>query len=78
MPCSFPQPLRSLLLVAVFLLSAGERLAAQAPAWQWATNPGSGACTSTAVDAAGNTYVTGYFNGTATFGVITLTSTGGR
>ena len=31
-----------------------------------------------AVDEAGNTHVTGYFNGTATFGSQTLTTIGGN
>ena len=72
-----PQPLRPLLLIAVFLLSAGSRLFAQAPPWQDAVSPpGAGQSNSTAVDAAGNTYVTGTFSGTATFGATTLTSAG--
>ncbi|MBC7448315.1 MAG: hypothetical protein H7330_09675 [Hymenobacteraceae bacterium] len=70
------RPLRWLLVVAAFLLSAGS-LFAQAPAWQDAVSPGSGRGQSTAVDAAGNTYVTGSFTGTATFGATTLTSAGG-
>ena len=74
---TFPQPLLPLLLLAVLLLSAGSPLFAQAPAWQDATSPGAGRGTRIAVDAAGNTYVTGSFSGTATFGAITLTSAGG-
>ena len=73
---SIPQPLRPLLLIAVFLLSAGSRLAAQAPTWQDASSPGTGQGESTAIDAVGNTYVTGTFSGTITFGATTLTSAG--
>ncbi len=50
---------------------------AQAPAWQSAVTPGAGGGSSFAVDAAGNVYVTGGFDGTATFGTTTLTSAGG-
>ncbi len=74
---SFPQPLRPLFLLTLLLLTAAQPLCAQAPAWQDATSPGSGYGSSTAVDAAGNTYVTGSFDGTATFGATTLTSAGG-
>ncbi len=77
MPFSFPQPLRSLLLVVVCLLSAGARVAAQAPGWQWASSPGEGVGSCTAVDAAGNVYVAGSFRGTATFGATTLLSVSG-
>ncbi len=74
---SFPQRLRPLFLLALLLLlSAAHPLCAQTPAWLDATSPGAGAGKSTAVDAAGNTYVTGSFIGTATFGAITLTSAG--
>ncbi|MGP8217291.1 MAG: hypothetical protein ACLQQ4_17115, partial [Bacteroidia bacterium] len=47
--------------------------------FQWAENAGgSGACRGLAIkaDAAGNSYVTGYFYGTATFGTHTITSAG--
>ncbi len=73
---SFPQPLRWLLVATGFLLSGETRLCAQAPGWQWATTPGRGEGRATAVDAAGNSYVTGYFRGTTTFGATTLISTG--
>ena len=68
-------------LRAVFLfvlLLAGSRASAQAPRWQWAVSPssGGGQGNATAVDAAGNVYVTGTFTGTATFGATTLTSAG--
>jgi hypothetical protein len=71
---SFPRPF---LLLTLLLLSAARPLCAQAPAWLNATCPGAGSGTSTAVDAAGNTYVTGSFTGTATFGATTLTNAGG-
>lgn len=72
---------RSLAWLTAFILllltwSAGPARA-QAPAWQWAASPGAGTCNATAVDAAGNVYVAGYFSGTATFGSTTLISTGG-
>ncbi|MBC7448860.1 MAG: SBBP repeat-containing protein [Hymenobacteraceae bacterium] len=65
-----------LLEVVKLLLRAAGRVAAQAPGWAWATAPGAGVGFSSAVDAAGNVYVTGYFAGTATFGTTTLTSAG--
>lgn len=68
-------PLRWLLLLTLCLLSTG-RLCAQAPTWQYAGSAGVGLGESTAIDGAGNTYVTGSFRGTATFGAITLTSVG--
>jgi len=47
--------------------------------WLWAKNAGGTSFdygSGIAVDASGNSYVTGYFNGTATFGSTTLTSNG--
>jgi len=47
--------------------------------FQWAVKAGgAGSCRGLAIktDAAGNSYVTGYFNGSATFGATTLTSAG--
>ncbi len=47
--------------------------------WQWAKNVGINSLTSMGdigVDDNGNSYITGYFYGTATFGTITLTSIG--
>jgi hypothetical protein len=51
---------------------------AQAPNWEWA-KAASGVVTekSICVDAAGNSYVTGFFQVSATFGSITLTNTSG-
>jgi hypothetical protein len=58
-------------------------VSAQSPGWLWAKRLGGSAndiCNSTAVDAAGNIYTTGYFYGTADFdpgtGVYNLTSVG--
>jgi hypothetical protein len=73
----FARSLRLLLVVGALFLGAGSRLLAQAPTWQDATSPGNGVGYRTTVDAAGNTYVAGIFGGTATFGSITLTGTGG-
>ena len=68
---------RPLFLLALLLLTAAQPLFAQAPAWQDAViSPGVGPSASIAVDAVGNTYVTGDFTGTAIFGAITLTSAG--
>lgn len=50
------------------------------PEWVWAQRAGSSAQdfgNDIAVDTVGNTYITGSFNGTATFGSIELTSYGG-
>ncbi len=70
------RPWLALLVGLLLLLSAAQPLCAQAPTWQDAVGPGAGQGWSTAVDAAGNTYVTGSFYNTATFGAITLTSAG--
>ncbi len=66
------------LWLLVLLLAAAGRAGAQAPTWQWAESLGIGTGRSTNVDAAGNVYLAGYFNGTTTFGATTLTSAGGR
>tara|TARA_R110002050_G_scaffold147017_1_gene272629 strand:+ start:4351 stop:8619 length:4269 start_codon:yes stop_codon:yes gene_type:complete len=47
--------------------------------FQWAVKAGgtgSERANAIAVDASGNVYITGYFNGTATFGTVSLTSSG--
>ncbi|MCK4360004.1 MAG: SBBP repeat-containing protein [Candidatus Cloacimonetes bacterium] len=52
---------------------------AQAPEWQWATQAGgtnSDGGKAITIDAAGNSYVTGTFRETATFGSYSLTSSG--
>ncbi len=81
MPFSSVPPLRwrlvfPVLVLSLLLLLRAGPLCAQAPAWQDGTSPGLGSGESTAVDGAGNTYVTGTFTGTATFGTTTLTSLG--
>jgi hypothetical protein len=63
--------------VAALLALAPEPAAAQAPPWHWAHTLCIGNAAATALDAAGNVYVTGRFSGTATFGATTLTSAGG-
>ncbi len=54
------------------LLIAAGQVMGQAPGWAWAVSPGAGYASSTVADAAGNVYVTGQSNGTATFGATTF------
>ncbi len=66
------------LFILFFLLSTSLILA-QAPDWLWAENAGgiiSDYGCSIATDDSGNSYITGYFNETAYFGTISLTSSG--
>ncbi len=63
--------------LALFCLSVG--LGAQAPLWEWAAGAGglySDNGNAIAIDAQGNLYVTGSFQGTASFGLYTVTSSG--
>jgi len=64
--------LSALLLIAVYAY-------AQAPEWEWATQAGGigwdEGCSIT-IDNAGNTYVTGCFEDTVSFGTFSLTSSG--
>jgi hypothetical protein len=66
-------------LLFVFAL-LGLCLSAQTPDWEWAVKAG-GTSTDYGIDictdSSGNSYVTGYFAGTATFGSFTLVSAGG-
>ncbi|UOQ98441.1 T9SS type A sorting domain-containing protein [Hymenobacter sp. 5317J-9] len=76
---NFTRGLRQLLCLG--LLAAPGLARAQAQTWQWAAGPsGAGSLSvvrGTALDAAGNEVVAGYFSGTLTFGATTLTSAGG-
>ena len=65
----------ALAILMMLLLRTG---AAWGQAWTWGTRPGLGEGFGTAVDAAGNVYVTGTFSGSALFGATTLLSAGQR
>ncbi len=65
------------MLMAGLLLLPTTTVRAQSSAWQRAVTFGLGSGYGTAVDAAGNAYVTGEFAETITFGAITLSSAGG-
>ena len=67
------------LLIAAFLLLTATCGFGQAPDFAWAKSAGGtdeDGGYDIALDGSGNTYVTGYFEGTANFGNITLTSSG--
>lgn len=64
-----------LMLGAALLVLSG--LGAQAPDWMWvkqAGGAGNDNCFNIATDTAGNSYVCGWFQGTSTFGTVSLTS----
>ncbi|MDO9577999.1 MAG: SBBP repeat-containing protein [Candidatus Cloacimonadales bacterium] len=66
------------ILLALLLTAVGAF--AQAPDWQWAAQAGGSSNNdygrSITIDDAGNSYVTGKFGSTATFGAFTLTTSG--
>jgi len=66
-------------LVGLLFIIFTTALFSQAPDWQWATQAGGSGVDfgqRIAIDANANSYVTGSFNGTATFGSYSLTSSG--
>jgi len=68
-----------LLCAALFVLALA--LSAQTPEWEWVFSAGGVSydlSESIAMDSSGNSYVTGFFEGTASFGATTLTSSGGK
>ncbi|WP_201987327.1 T9SS type A sorting domain-containing protein [Hymenobacter rubidus] len=74
--------LRLVVLLFCLLLGISPAVQAQAPAWQYAAAFSATAnfvnVAATTADAAGNVYVAGGFQGTATWGNISLTSAGRR
>ncbi|RSK50362.1 SBBP repeat-containing protein [Hymenobacter rigui] len=78
-----PKPLLFVCVLLGVFFSLGPTGVAQVPGFDWVT-PGQqpatfeaqGQATQAATDAAGNTFVTGSFQGTLTLGATTLTSTG--
>ena len=69
------------LALCFVLLCGATVLVAQAPYWQWAVKAGGDGkdwSMSIATDSQENQYVTGHFEGTATFGTHTLTANGGQ
>jgi len=67
------------MLLCVVMLAAIVGLVAQTPEWQWAVSGGGTGqdyCYEIATDSQGNLYVTGEFQGIATFGPFILTSSG--
>jgi hypothetical protein len=74
---SSPFLFRSFQATLLFLVLSFQGVA-QAPSFAWAKSAGGGYTygIGVAVDGSGNSYITGYFYGTATFGSTTLTSSG--
>jgi hypothetical protein len=72
---------RTVLALFVIAFAAIRSAAAAPPPYNWVTKaggPDSVFAAQIVADSAGNTYATGEFEGTATFGAVTLTSSGGR
>jgi len=70
---------KSIILCIMILFITSAVLTAQTPQWQWAKQAGGSSSdygSGISVDANGNSYVTGQFQETATFGTTTLTSSG--
>jgi hypothetical protein len=68
-------------LLLVLLLLCTTFIFAQIDVWKWAKQAGGTGydyCWGIATDSEGNSYVTGYFSGVATFGSTELTSSGGN
>jgi hypothetical protein len=67
------------ILICISLLIVSTVLFAQTPEWEWAASAGGSNYDfgkGIVVDAAGNSYVAGFFKSTATFGSFSLTSSG--
>ena len=71
--------MKTRVILFTLLLMVNIELIAQTPEWQWAEQAGGTNIDigkSIALDSAGNSYVTGFFTGTATFGSTSLTGYG--